>query len=60
MYGDQIGETSMIITKNYPYIYIHKYYLQSFLAEFEHLIKKTLHLMCIEKGSTNKYVRIQK
>ena len=41
----------------YIYIYTHRYCLQSFLAEIKNLVKKILHLMCVEKRKTNKFVR---
>ena len=52
----------------YTCICIHKYCLQSFLAEIKRLIKKqnknktkrkNVHLMCVEKRNTNKCVRSQ-
>ena len=49
----------IIIKKIDPYTSIHKHCLQSALAEIKHLIKKTSHLMCVEKRNTNKCVRSQ-
>lgn len=49
IYGYHIGETKKGKKIKTPYICIHKYCLQSFLAEVKHLMKKPpLHLMYIE------------
>ena len=47
IFGDHIGETEEVKQKRknkqiHPYIFIRKYYLQSFLAEIKHLVKKYL------------------
>ena len=40
----------------HPYICIHKYCLQSFLAETKHFVKKSiLYLTCVEVGKAIKY-----
>ena len=39
----------------HPYICIHKYCLQSFLAETKHFVKSILYLTCVEVGKTIKY-----
>ena len=54
--GNQRGETKNV-KKTFIHICIHKYCLQSFLAEIKHLIKTTLHLMFVEKRNTNKCVK---
>ena len=45
IYGDQIGEMKKV---KKTHICIHKYFLQSFLAEIRHLIKKGSSNLCNE------------
>ena len=50
IYGDQIREIKKVKKKN-PYICIHKWCLQSFLAKVKHLIKKP-YILCVMQRET--------